>query len=78
MGRADADRRDELGGSSGGRPALGHRPEEPEFLASRPGLGRVEGLHRRAQEARRRPPLDSFLDNLFLKSVFFFCSAAKK
>ena len=65
MGGVDAAGRDEPGGGFGGCPPFGHRLQEPELLAARAGVGRVEGLHRRAQEARRRPPLDSATNILF-------------
>jgi len=37
VGGVDAVGRDELGGSFGGRSTLGHRQEQPKFLASRTG-----------------------------------------
>ena len=68
VGGDDADRRDEPGRGFGGRASHGHRLQEPELLAARPGLRRVEGIHCQAQEGgRRRAPL-----NLKKIELFYF------
>jgi hypothetical protein len=65
VGRDDAARGDEPGGGPRGRAPPCYRRKEPQLLAPRSGHGRMEGIHRQAQEGGRSWPSLN-LNNYFL------------